>query len=108
MHTTEVTYNKINFFDLVQMFREHLGVVVRGDKGNDGSYNWDTYDFEPADDMYPFGQNTFVIVDPDEFTDSLEWFYENYGKNNFDTYVKQLFDRDLLPKTHPLFVEICW
>jgi len=32
--------------------------------------------------------------------------WEDQGK--FDQYMKQLFDKGLLPTNHPLFVEISW
>jgi len=107
-----VTYYRINFFDLLQMFRDHLGIVVRGDRiADEGtvSEKWafDNYDFEPADDMYPFGQDTFTIVYPEEFGEDPSWGgWEDQGK--FDQYMKQLFDKGLLPTNHPLFVEISW
>lgn len=107
-----VEYYKVNFFDLLQLMRDELGIVVRGDKITGGNaanvYAWDNYDFEPADDMYPFGQNTFLIVSPDEFEESLEWFHEHYGVNCFDTYMKQLYEKNLLPTDRPIFVEISW
>jgi hypothetical protein len=109
-----VTYYRINFFDLMQLCREHLGIVLRGDKiAEEGTvmakWAFDKFDFDPAEDMYPFGQDTYTIIDGSEFAeDSLEWYVENYGENSLDTYMKQLFDKGLLPTDHPLFVDICW
>jgi hypothetical protein len=102
MTTTKVTYNKIDFFDLVQMFRDHLGIVVRGDQQEDGTYAWDNYDFEPSEDVYPFGQDTHVIVEAWGEEDGLD------GEGKFDQYVQRLFRAGKLPTDHPLFVNIWW
>ena len=106
----EAHVNTIFFSDLLDLFREHLDVVVRGDvipgevdeRWGGTKYAWD---FEPADDIYPFGQNTYSVFNPKDYENFTE---EDDPFGKFESYMARLFKKGILPIDKPLFVDIWW
>lgn len=104
----EQTYYNIWMGDLEDLICDELGVLKRGEiDPATGERDWDGFQINLA--MGDLGQDTYRIIDANEFAgDSPEWYIENYGEKSFDYYMKQLFDKGLLPTNHPIFIEVWW
>jgi hypothetical protein len=102
------TYNVIWMGDLEDLICDELGVIKRGEVDPaTGERDWDGFQINLA--MGEKGQDSYEIVDANEYADcSPEWYIENYGEKSFDYYMKQLFDKGLLPTDYPLFIQVWW
>lgn len=96
-----ITYTEMYFQEFDQLCIDHLGAEP-------GSMEAPEYK-RPYSLQQDWEQNqdSFVIIYPDTYDEeSAEWFLENYSLT--DSYIKQLYDKELLPKEYPIFVVVSW
>lgn len=88
-----VTYHKIWYGDLETMIREEFNVPS----------------FSLLESLTEISNGSYQIFNANEYAeDSLEWFVENFGEGTLDYYLKQMFDKGLLPTDYPIFLDIWW